>query len=247
LPPGTLSSEADVHLSLPVLLFTLATTVLSGVLFGCAPALEAKILDLNENLKEGGRSAIGGRHSRLRKALVVLEFALALTLLAGAGLTVHSFVNRTHVDLGIRTDHILTFYLPVPQQRLAGAEQTESFYRELLARLDAIPGVQRAAAATDTPLDDPNFELPVTIIGKAGFDLTTPDVSLEAVTAGYFDTLGVHRDRGRRFTQGDTANSQPVAMVNEAFAHRFLNGVDPLSVRLITGGFVTENWHLGLT
>ncbi len=236
LPPGTLSPEADVRLSLPVLLFTLATTMLSGVLFGCAPAFQAKIVDLNENLKQGGRSAIGGRHVRLRKVLVVLEFALALTLLAGAALTVHSFVNRAHVDLGIRTDHILTFYLPVPQSRLPRAEQTESFYRDLLTKLEAIPGVQRAAAATNTPLDDPDLELPATIVGGtvSGFS-TPPDVGFEAVTPGYFETFGVHIDRGRMINQRDTANSQPVAMVNETFAHRFLNGVDPLSVRITIG------------
>ena len=147
LPPGTLSPEADVHLSLPVLLFTLATTVLSGVLFGCAPAFQAKVVDLNENLKQGGRSAIGGKHVRLRKVLVVFELALALTLLAGAALTIHSFVNRTRVDLGIRTDHILTFYLPAPQARLPKEVQTESFYRDLLTKLEAVPGVQRAASA----------------------------------------------------------------------------------------------------
>jgi putative ABC transport system permease protein len=235
LPPGTLSSEADVRLSLPVLLFTLATTMISGVLFGCAPALQAKIVDLNENLKKGGRSAIEGRHGWLGKALVVLEFALALTLLAAAALTVHSFVNRTHVDLGIRTDHILTFYLPVPKTRLARAEQTETFYRDLVARLDAIPGVQRAAAATDTPLDDPNLEMPATIVGKGGSDVTTPDVGFEAVTPGYFETLGVRIDRGRRFTESDSANGPRVAMVNEAFVRRFLNSVDPLSVHLKIG------------
>lgn len=156
---------------------------------------------------------------------------------------VHSFVNRTHVDLGIRTDHILTCYLPVPQSRLAKAEQTESFYRDLLAKLEAVPGVQRAAAATDTPLDDPNLELPATIVGKPGGNLSTPDVGFEAVTPGYFETLGVHIDRGRMITDRDTANSQRVAMVNEAFARRFLNDVDPLSIRLITDEL--QNGELG--
>lgn len=233
-PPGTLSSEADVRLSLPVLLFTLAATMFSGVLFGCAPALQARIVNLNENLKQGGRSAIGIGHAQLRKVLVVFEFALALTLLAAAALTAHSFVNRTRVDLGIRTDHILTFYLPVPQSRLARPEQTQGFYRDLLARLEAIPGVQRAAAATDTPLDDPNLEMPVSIIGKTGPDLSTPDVGFEAVTPGYFEAFGIHIDRGRKIDQRDTVNGPRVAMVNEAFARRFLNGVNPLSLRLRT-------------
>jgi putative ABC transport system permease protein len=135
----------------------------------------------------------------------------------------------------MRTDHILTFYLPVPQSRLARPEQTESFYRDLLARLEAIPGVQRAAAATDTPLDDPNLELPAGIVGTRGSELSTPDVAFGAVTPGYFETFGVRVDRGRMINQRDTANGPRVAMVNETFARRFLKGVDPLSVRLRVG------------
>ena len=115
MPPFTLPSEADVRLSLPVLGFTLAATVLSGVLFGCVPAWHAARLNLNEVLKEGGRSSSGAGRHRLRRTLVVVEFALALTLLAGAGLTIHSFWNLRQVDLGIRKDHVLTFNLPVPR------------------------------------------------------------------------------------------------------------------------------------
>ncbi|MDQ2775395.1 MAG: ABC transporter permease [Acidobacteriota bacterium] len=234
LPPATISPEADVRLNLPVLLFALGTTMLSGVLFGCAPALQAKNVNLNESLKQGGRPSTGGGHVRLRKILVILEFALTMTLLTGAALTIHSFVNRTHVDLGIRTDHILTFYLPVPQSRLAKPEQTENFYRELLARMEAIPGVQRASAASDTPLDDPNLDLAFSIGGEPVSDLSTlPDAGFQAVTPGYFDTFGVRTDHGRMFDQRDTMKSPRVAMVNQAFVRRFLSGADPLSRRLL--------------
>jgi putative ABC transport system permease protein len=235
LPGGTLSSEADVRLNMPVLLFTLAVTVVSGVLFGCAPALQTRNVALHENLKQGGRSAIGGRHSRLRKSLVVLEFALALTLLAGAALTIHSFINRTRIDLGIRTDHVLTFYLPVPQSRLPKAEQTEGFYHALLAKLEMLPGVQRAAVATDTPLDDPNFEPSISIPGKSVSELSSSEVGFVAVSPGYFESLGVRVDRGRLLSQRDAAQAQPVAMVNETFVRRFLKGVDPLSIRVRVG------------
>ena len=235
LPGGTLSAEADVRLNLPVLFFTLAVTVVAGVLFGCAPALQTRNVDLNESLKQGGRSAIGGRHGRLRKSLVVLEFALALTLLAGAALTIHSFINRTRIDLGIRTDHVLTFSLPVPQSRLPEAEQTEGFYRALLAKLEMLPGVQRAAAATDTPLDDPNFEPSVSIPGKSVSELSSSEVGFVAVSPGYFESLGVRVDRGRPLSPRDAAQAQPVAMVNETFVRRFLKGVDPLSIRVSVG------------
>jgi putative ABC transport system permease protein len=232
-PPFTFPPETDVRLSLPVLLFTLGTTILSGVLFGCAPALQVKNVDVNEGLKEGGRSAVGAGHVRLRQSLVSMEFALALSLLAGAALTVHSFVNRTHADLGVRTDHILTFYLPVPQPRLAKPEQTENFYRDLLARIEGIPGIQRAAAGTDTPLDETNLEMTFHVAGRPFPDRSSlPDAPFQAVTPGYFETFGVQIDRGRIFNQRDGAHSPRVAMVNEAFARRFLGGTDPLSQRL---------------
>ena len=112
--------------------------------------------------------------------------------------------------------------------------QTESFYRDLLTKLEAVPGVQRAAAATDTPLDDPNFEPGFSIVGKSMWEMSTvPEVGFVAVTPGYFETFGVRIDRGRMFHQRDTANSPRVAMVNETFVQRFLNGSDPLSQRLI--------------
>lgn len=233
LPPGTLSSEADVRLSIPVLLFTLATTVISGVLFGCAPALQAKKVDLNDNLKEGGRSAVSAGRARLRHSLVALEFALALTLLTGAALTVHSFVNRLHIDLGVRTDRILTFYLPVPQSRVSEPQQTENFYRDLLARIEEISGVNRAAAATGTPLEGTYFEMPFSIAGQlAPNPSLRPDAGLEAVTPGYFATFGVHVAQGRTFTDRDSSNAPRVVMVNEAFVRRFLRGVNPVSQRL---------------
>jgi putative ABC transport system permease protein len=117
MPPNTLPSEADLSLNFPVLLFSLAATSLAGLLFGCAPAWYASHADPAEALKEGGRSGMGAGRHRLRRSLVILEFALTLTLLTGAGLAIHSFWNLMRVDLGVRTDHTLTFYLPVPDSR----------------------------------------------------------------------------------------------------------------------------------
>jgi putative ABC transport system permease protein len=232
-PPGLLSPEADVHLSLPVLLFTLAITVFSGVLFGCAPALQARKVNPQEGLKRGGRSAVGAGHPLFRHALVVIEFVLALTLLSAAALLVHTFVNRTHVDLGVRTDHILTFYLPVPQSRLALATQTETFYSELLGKLQAVPGVRQVAASTDTPLDSANLEMPFSVVGKEALSRSLRnDAAFQVVTPGYFQTFGVRMKRGRVFGLRDTASAPKVAVVNEAFVHRFLGSADPLSQRL---------------
>ena len=117
MPEGTLPSEADLSLNFPVLLFTLGATTLAGLLFGCVPAWHASRVDPAETLKEGGRSGTGVGRKRLRQALVIGEFTLALSLLAGAGLAIHSFLNLTRVDLGVKTDHVLTFYLPIPDTR----------------------------------------------------------------------------------------------------------------------------------
>jgi len=135
MPPGTLLSEADVRLNLPVLLFTMATTMLAGVLFGCAPAWQATRLNLNEVLKEGGRSGFSVGRRALRRGLVIVEFALALSLLAGGGLALRSLWNLSHADLGFPADQLLTFFLPVTQGQLKDAVQINTFYRQLLDRI----------------------------------------------------------------------------------------------------------------
>src|SRR5579863_9697286 len=128
IPPNTLPSEADLSVNLPVLFFNFGATLFAGILCGCAPAWQTAGWNLSDTLKEGGRSGSSvGRHG-LRRGLVVVEFALALTLLAGAGLVIHSFWKLTRVDLGFKQDHILTFALPVPIDRLTTATQITLFY-----------------------------------------------------------------------------------------------------------------------
>src|ERR1700723_3779570 len=117
MPPNTLPNEADLRLNLPILLFTLGATTLAGLLAGSAPAWYASRIDPGESLKEGGRTGTSAGKHRLRRVLVVGEFTLALVLLAGAGLAIHSFWNLTQVDVGIKTNHVLTFFLPVRDQR----------------------------------------------------------------------------------------------------------------------------------
>jgi putative ABC transport system permease protein len=123
MPPFTLPPEADLRLNIPVLLFTLGASLLAGALFGCAPAWQATRLNLNDVLKEGSRTSVGAARHGLRHMLVVAEFALALSLLVGGGLAIHSLWNVAHVDLGFRSDHLLTFYVPVPQRQLTSANQ----------------------------------------------------------------------------------------------------------------------------
>jgi putative ABC transport system permease protein len=231
MPAFTLPSEVDVRLSIPVLLFTTAAVVLSGVLFGCAPAWQALRFDLNETLKESGRSAQIGRN-RVQRTLVVTEFALALSLLAGGGLAVHSLMNLSRVDLGFPTERLLTFFLPVPPARLEGAERVLLFYRKLHDDIQALPGVQSVTVSTGGPLQG-GFGMAFNIVGRpvaqgsqrdaASFIMATPD---------YYRTFGLQIVKGRGFSEQDTASSPRVAVVNEAFVRRHLPGVDPLTQRV---------------
>src|SRR5271155_3704753 len=169
MPEGTLPTEADLRLNVPILLFTLLATTLAGLLFGCVPAWFSSRVDPAETLKEGGRSGTSAGRHRLRRVLVVGEFTLALALLAGAGLAIHSFWNLTRVDLGIRTDHILTFGLPVPDSRPKEPEKIVAYYRQILAGIAAVPGVSHASAMTGMPLQGTYFGMQFTIAGKPAF------------------------------------------------------------------------------
>ena len=245
MPENTLPSEADVTLSVPVLLFTLAATILSGILAGSAPAFQAARLDLNTVLKQSGRSIGFGKHF-VRRALVVGEFALALTLLAGAGLAIHSFWKVTRLDLGVRTDHVLTFYLPVPQGRLTDPDKIRGFYRDVLARIGAVPGVQTVAATTGLPVQGTGFGMPFNIVGKpATTAAARPATGFQMVTPEYFRTFGIRIVKGRAFDEHDVAGSMRVAAVDETFVRRYLGGLDPLRQRVIIEELVPGVTKLG--
>ncbi len=244
MPAFTLPSEVDVRLSIPVLAFSVAAAIVSGVLFGCAPAWQATRQNLNETLKEGGRSVQAGR-SRMQQALVVAEFALALTLLAGGGLAVHSLMNLSRVELGFPTERLLTFFLPVPPTRLEGADRIRLFHGQLHERIQALPGVQSVAISTGAPLQG-GFGMAFNIVGRpvaqgarregARFVMATPD---------YFRTFGLQIQRGRAFTESDSEASPRVALVNEAFVRRHLAGVDPLAQRVAVEELLPGQARLG--
>ncbi|HJX00714.1 MAG TPA: ABC transporter permease [Terriglobales bacterium] len=234
MPPFDLPSEADVHISLPVLLFTLGATVVAGVLFGCVPAWQASAVNLNETLKEGGRSGGGSVRHYVLRVLVITEFGLALTLLASAGLALHSFFNLSRVDLGIRTDHILTFDFPNTDKRLEQPGQIISSYHQLLEKLTAIPGVTSASLSTGMPVQGTYFGMPFNIAGQPQAAAADRNgAGFQMVTSSYFNTFGIQVERGRAFNEQDSAQSPRVAMVNQNFVRRFLAGKDPLGQRVI--------------
>jgi len=233
IPKGTLPAEASLQLDLPVLAVTLAATMLSGLLFGCAPAWYASRVDPGEALKDGGRTGTGGAHNRVRRILVVGEFAMALALLTGAGLAMHSFWNLTRVDLGLRTDHLLSFNLDQADGRFKDPAQIDTYYRQILNRIQAIPGVFAAAAVTGTPLLGTSDGMPFSVVGGPVIDFAQrPGSPFQSVTPDYFKTFGIRVLRGRTFSDQDSATSVRVAMVNEEFVRQYLKGLDPLQQRL---------------
>ena len=246
MPPYTLLSEADVRMSVPVLVFTVATVMFAGVLFGCAPAWRAARMNLNEVLKEGGSSSRStGRHG-LRRALVIAEFALALSLLAGGGLAIHSLWNLAHVDLGFHSDHLLTFDLPVTKGRLPDAVQITTFYRQLLEKIQALPGVTAVSASEGGPLQGVRFGMPFQIAGKEVTDMSQrPVAGFNMVTPDFFKVFGIRMAQGRAINDQDLAGGVQVAVVNENFAKKFLAGVDPLFQRILVEQLVPGVTKLG--
>ena len=230
----SLPSEADVRLSLPVLLFTLGVSLLAGVLFGCSPAWQVSSLNVNETLRENERTGSDGRRKWLRRTLVVSEFALALALLAGAGLAMRSFWNLSRVELGVRTDHILTFGLPVSPKRFATPQLNAAFYREILDKVHALPGVSAASVSTGIPMGRDAFGTPFDIVGQPHHDSNSRIFAvLDMATPEYFKTFGVQLLEGRTITEADRDGSPRVAVVNQFFATHYLPGVDPIGQRIL--------------
>ncbi len=233
-PAGILPSEADFRLDIHVLMAALGSTTLAGILFGCAPAWYASRVDPGESLKDGGRSGTSTGSHKLRRGLIMGEFALALSLLAGAGLAIHSFWNLTRVDLGVRTDHVLVFGLRQRHGRFATPEAMNTYNQQILSTLRSVPGVSSAATLTGTPLRGPSDGMPFTIVGGPTYNDPSqrPGTGFQSVSPDYFKTFGIRVVKGRTFTGQDTAASVRVAMVNEEFATRYLNGLDPLQQRV---------------
>ncbi|HWH57237.1 MAG TPA: ABC transporter permease [Terriglobales bacterium] len=247
MPLRTLPSEADLRLNIPILLFTLIATTIAGLLAGSAPAWYASKVDPSEALKEGGRAGTSTGKHFLRRILVIGEFALALTLLAGAGLTIHSFWNLAHVDLGMKVDHVLTFYLPVPDARSRDPQVISGYYRDILAHIHTVPGVQHATAMTGQPPYGMGFGMPFMLEGGQTYadPSQRPGTRFGMVTPDYLKTLGIQLISGRDFSDQDTAAAVKVAMVNQDFVKKYLKGKDPLHQRVMVEELIPGVTKLG--
>jgi putative ABC transport system permease protein len=233
--PGDVPRLAEAQLNLPVLAFTLAISILTGLLFGLAPALQVSKANLNTDLKEGSRGAAAFRRSRLRSVLVVAEVALSLVLLAGAGLLLRSFVKLRNVPLGFNPDHLLTMSVALPETKYQTKVQVQSFYSDLIERTQALAGVKSAAVATGLPLMG-QWDIVITPenrVDNGEKSLTT--AFFAGVTPSFHRTLGISLLKGRRFTDADDERGPAVAIVNESMARRYWPNQEVLGKRFKWG------------
>jgi putative ABC transport system permease protein len=236
MPPFTLPSETEITLSLPVLLFAMVVCTLAGVVAGIAPAWRASRTSAAETMKEGGRS-IGDRRFGLRRMLVVVEFALALTLLSGGGMAVHALARTMSVDLGFRNHDLLTFSLPVVRGRLDTPEKMQAFYDALVERIAGLPGVASTSVSTGMPVAGVGFGRRIEIASRPADPRTPLFTAVNMASPSYHSTFGIRMARGRPFADSDRAGALPVAIVNEAFVTKFLAGVDPIGQRVLMSPF----------
>jgi putative ABC transport system permease protein len=226
IPEQIIPAEAVIRLNLPVLFFTLGVSVITALVFGLVPALQAARRDLNDPLRDSGKGTGGGaRHGRLRNAVVVLEVALSLTLLVAAGLLMRSFVALREVHLGFQPDHVFSARIPLPERRYKTASQLAGFYRPLLTRLKALPGVLQATETSTLP---PYGGIPsdIEIPGKSHAEKW--DALFQLCSEGYFSVLRLQFLDGRSFTEAEVNDARKLAVVNQTFAHKYLGSDNPL-------------------
>jgi len=227
IPEGSIPREVVISLNTRVLLFSLAAAVSTVLLFGLAPALQTARHDIVQPLRQSGKGAGGGsRGGGLRHGLIVVEIALSLVLLAGAGLLIRSFVKLQQVDLGLNPDNLLFARVPFPPgDRYRSAADVQQFFQQLLPRLQRLPGVVAATESTTLPP-----------YGGIGSDLEVPGRThsekwsglVQLVSEGYADTLGLRIVRGRMLTETDVNGVRKVAVVNQTLVSRYLGGEDPI-------------------
>ena len=258
---GLSSSSPDritgVSIDWRVLVFTLGVSIVTGIIFGIAPALASIRTDLNSVLKTSGRSTTGHRRrTRVRNILVISEIACCVVLLAGAGLLIRSFLRLQQVNPGFRPDHVLTMQISLPEARYSGMK-VGLFYKQLIERVQALPGAQAAGVSRYLPLGGSDASLNFQIESQpvvASAD--QPRAKYRAASPGYFSAMGIPLIRGRYFDQSDGERTPGVAIINEAMARRYWPNENPLGKRIQSGiadgkwstivGVVGNVKHMGL-
>jgi putative ABC transport system permease protein len=259
LAPVDIPRLAEVAIDLRVLGATAGVSLLIGIIFGMVPTFQAKRVAAKAGIQTsvGHRTSANREQSRLRSALVVAEFSLAVLLMIGAGLLIRSFWQLEQVDPGFRTSGILKAEYQLPPSRYPmnfanwpNFKEIQAFTETLLERASALPRIEAAAIATNHPMNH-GFATSFVVVGRETEARSWPEVSVRQVTPGYFETVGLQLRRGRLLTDNDRASTPPVVLVNETVAQRFFAGRDPIGARIrfwgsprtIVGVVTNEKFH----
>jgi putative ABC transport system permease protein len=233
--PANLLDLRSVSLDFRVLSFAVAATLLAGLLFGFLPSYISAHSQVSETLKEGGRgSSSANRRAFARKAFVVAQLGLALVLLTGSGLLIRSFVRLIGVDPGFDTGHLLIFKVTLPQSRYGTDQSCITFFQQLLARVSAVPGIRSASMESFPPLTGLGAATGVHILSQPSLALSDlPVANVRVIGPNYFATMSVPLRAGRIFNTQELAEEKHVAIINQAFAEKYLHGVNPLGQKAV--------------
>jgi predicted permease len=240
--PADVAHAEGIAIDAKVLGFTLLIALVTGLIFGLAPASQAKHFNLNDTLKEGGRDAgAGPRGKRLRSALVIAEVAVSFILLIGAGLLINSFMHLRNLDPGFRADHLLALNVDLSETKYPDNPKRTAFFDEVVRRIQALPGVRSVAVAGNLPF---TYNGDSMSIGAEGIPDPPPDqrpdVIYRAIGPGYFSTMGIPLVRGRDYNDQDTLESTLAVVVSEKTAQHFWPNADPIGKRIRNGSTTSD-------
>jgi putative ABC transport system permease protein len=247
IPPFTLPREADIQLDPRVLIFALAISVFTGILFGLAPALQATNPDLSSHMKDGGRgSSTGGSRGRLRDALVVAEVAVAFVLLAVAGLLIKSFFGMITNNPGFDSTNVLAFGVPTTDKLYPDPQRANEYFRQLSAAVQAVPGVRETALTCAVPLQGSCYGMPMQAAGHAIVDRANRNGGfVKIVSPSYFHALGIRLLKGRFLNDHDTRGAPFALVMGARLAQKFFPGEEPVGQRLLIQEMVPGKTELG--
>ncbi len=231
---NNIPATADVKIDLTVLIFTLVTSLFTGVLFGLAPTLQSLRMNLSETLKEGGRTGETGPRNRTRSLLVILETSVAVMLLVGAGLLIRSLVRLQSTNPGFDSSDVVTMRIDLPQKKYSTPETRNSFWDQFQSRVSALPGVEAVGLVTELPLSGQPNDMPYTVEGRAaGSPNAEFDNDFRRVNLDYFRALRIPFLRGRNFTPAEVREGASVMIVSQSLAQQTFPNEEPLGKRLI--------------
>jgi predicted permease len=234
--PQNLPRVDQIAIDPRVLGFSILLAVVTGILFGLAPAVQASSPNLAATMREGGRTTTSGVGAgRLRSALVIGEVALGVMLLVGAGLLLRSLQRLSQVDLGFKPDHILTASFDLSETRYK-PDQIDQFVREFLSRVKRLPGVTDTSGAMPLPLSESTWHISFNWPDHPVKDEDEPSAAVYLASAGLFEAMHIPLLRGRTFSDRDSRNGEPTMIVNQAFAKKFFSDLDPIGRKIKIGG-----------